>query len=52
MRGVNYEDMDQFKAAVVEAWEAIPQETINRCIGSVHRRLRAVAQAQGGATLY
>jgi transposase len=52
VRGVNYEDMDQFKAAVVEAWEAIPQETINRCIGSVHRRLRAVAQAQGGATLY
>ena len=52
LKGTNYGDMDEFKTAVRKAWWDIPKKDIKSCIGSVWRRLRAVAQAQGGYIPY
>ena len=44
--------MEEFKAGIRKAWAAIPQSFIRRQVGSMRRRLRAVAQAKGGETRY
>ena len=47
----NSEDVprEDLKAAIVEAWNSIPQETIDKIIGSFRKRLRHVILEKGGA---
>ena len=48
LAGVNYRTVDEFKAACIKSWKAIPQCIIDRSIDSVYRRCRAVVRAKGG----
>ena len=52
VKGVNYEGMPEFKAALENAWSDIPQNKINNCVSSMWRRLRLVTQAKGGPIKY
>ena len=52
LRGKRFATMAEFKAGVRLAWASIPQSFIRRQVGSMRRRLRAVAQAKGGCTRY
>tara|TARA_B100000497_G_scaffold123698_1_gene156809 strand:+ start:758 stop:1795 length:1038 start_codon:yes stop_codon:yes gene_type:complete len=52
LRGRNFTSMAEFKAAVRKAWAQMPLKKIRKPIGSMRRRLRAVAQAKGGLTKY
>ena len=42
-------NLEDLKAAIVEAWNSIPQETIDKIIGSFRKRLRHVILEKGGA---
>ena len=52
VRGTRYSTIAEFKAAVTDAWAAIPQSSIRVSVGSVCRRLRAVVQEKGGRIPY
>lgn len=52
LRGKKFATMPEFKAGVRQAWTSIPQSYIRKQVGSMWRRLRAVAQAKGGCTRY
>ena len=52
VRGQCYRDIDEFKAACLQAWRDIPQDSIDKCIRSLSRRLRAVVAANGGYIPY
>jgi hypothetical protein len=38
--------LDQLRAALLEEWENIPMRRINALMNSMHRRIRAVTDAQ------
>ena len=42
----------ELRAAVLEEWQAIPQQTIRNIISSMCRRCQAVTDARGGNTDY
>ena len=42
----------QLETALIEEWNNIPQQNIQRLFGSMRRRLRAVIVARGGNTIY
>ena len=44
--------IEAFKAAILEEWDLIPQEAIDNCILSLHRRYQAVIDAEGWYTKY
>jgi hypothetical protein len=44
--------VDELKLALIEEWEGIPQDSINKLIRSMRNRLRAVIRARGGNTKY
>lgn len=44
--------LNELKAALIEDWEGIPQESIQKLIRSMKNRLRAVIRARGGNTKY
>ncbi|RVE48620.1 hypothetical protein evm_006691 [Chilo suppressalis] len=44
--------MQEFKTAIEEEWEMIPQNFIERLINSMPNRMRAVVDAHGGNTRY
>jgi transposase len=44
--------VDELKSALIEEWEGIPQESIQKLIRSMRNRLRAVIRARGGNTKY
>ena len=50
--GKSEADWQALGKAIVEAWEAIPQSTIDNLIGSMNRRCQAVIDAQGWHTKY
>ena len=52
LRGRTFASMAEFKNAVRKAWSEIPLKQIRKPIGSMRRRLRAVAKARGGLTEY
>ena len=41
--------LDQLRAALLEEWDNIPMRRINVLMNSMHRRIRAVTDARGGA---
>ena len=45
-------DMESLKKDILEAWNAIPTETINSEVKSMYKRLRAVVDAHGLSTKY
>lgn len=51
-RNVAPSSLDELKAALLEEWEGIPQDTIKKLIRSMKNRLRAVIRARGGNTKY
>ena len=48
----NQVDIEIFKARMVEAWEAIPQDVIRKLIDTLEHRLRAVIRAKGWYTRF
>lgn len=44
--------LDQLRVALLEEWEAIPQNEVSNLINSMPRRTNAVIQARGGNTRY
>lgn len=46
------ENIQSLKAAVVEEWEVIPQETIQKLIRSMQNRLQETIRVRGGNTHY
>jgi hypothetical protein len=44
--------LDQLRAALLEEWDNIPMRRINALMNSMHRRIRAVTDVQGGHTRY
>lgn len=44
--------LEELKAALLEEWEGIPQDTVKKLIRSMKNRLRAVIRARGGNTKY
>jgi hypothetical protein len=50
--GQSERDWEVFKRCIQEAWDAIPQEKIDRLILSMERRCRAVQKARGYYTKY
>ena len=51
-KGKSEEDWAALGKAIVEAWEAIPQSQIDRLIGSMQKRCKAVIKANGWHTKY
>ena len=47
LRGRTYETIDELIEAAKKAWSEIPQRHIQRCVGSMHCRLRACVRARG-----
>lgn len=47
-----YNSMDELKAAVISAWEAVPLSTLRNCMLSMPRRLETVLKKNGGYTGY
>ena len=47
-KGRKITDLETLKSAIVEEWDKIPQDTINRCIDVFRVRLRLVIAAEGG----
>ena len=41
--------LDQLRVALLEEWDNIPMRRINALMNSMHRRIRAVTDARGGA---
>ena len=50
--GNSESDWDALKAAIVEAWQKIPNSLIKRLVESMPRRLEAVRKAKGWQTKY
>jgi len=50
--GNGEEDFKALAKAIIEAWEAIPQEQIDDLIKSMPRRCAAVVKAKGWHTKY
>ena len=50
--GSGEEDLKALAKAIIETWEAIPQEQIADLIKSMPRRCAAVIQAEGWHTKY
>lgn len=44
--------VNELKSALIEEWEGIPQESIQKLIRSMKNRLQAVIRARGGNTKY
>lgn len=52
IRDIAFTNKDQLSAAVINQWDALPQEYIHSLTHSMQRRMRAVIVAQGGPTRY
>ena len=50
--GNSESDWDALKAAIVEAWQKIPNSLIKRLVESMPQRLEAVRKAKGWQTKY
>jgi hypothetical protein len=50
--GDSQETLDKLARIIIEAWEAIPQDTIDHLIRSMDYRVNAVLAAEGWHTKY
>jgi hypothetical protein len=48
--GRQFEDVGSLKQAILEAWEEIPRETLQKLVDSMKDRLFEVIRKNGGAT--
>lgn len=47
LRRKRYTSLDTFKDAITEAWNAVPIELLQNCVGSMQARLKAIIAAGG-----